>query len=323
MTPPTPRAAAPSRFASLPASAAHRRYVALARLGRSGTWRAGFALFLVLGVEQLAGAVIFEPTDFWSDLGARSFAVGVLLANLAIIGSGWLGFALAGVLLLGRPLSTMLGADAALFWRGVLWGGGLIGATGLLSLAVGAAAGWPIAAQAPPPAFAAGLFGLGAALVILQAGAEELMFRGFIAQEIARRARHPLFWAVLPGAAFGLLHLDPTQPAAERWDFAISAALFAFAMSYATWRTGSLGFAIGYHVVNNWFALLIVAEPHPYAASLALFIRDPLAGGASTALELGALVALVAALEVPVSPVRRALGIGRLNQPPQSPVRSQ
>ncbi|MEM0945682.1 MAG: CPBP family intramembrane glutamic endopeptidase, partial [Pseudomonadota bacterium] len=44
------------------------------------------------------------------------------------------------------------------------------------------------------------------ALVVVQAGGEELIFRGYLQQQLAARSRNPLIWLVLPSILFWLLH---------------------------------------------------------------------------------------------------------------------
>lgn len=94
-------------------------------------------------------------------------------------------------------------------------------------------------------------------LILIQTTSEELLFRGYLQQQLAARFRSRAVWMVLPSALFAALHWDPTT-GSNSW--LILAATFAFGMIAAdlTEQTGSLGAAMGLHFINNVLALLIV-----------------------------------------------------------------
>lgn len=95
-------------------------------------------------------------------------------------------------------------------------------------------------------------------LILIQVSAEELVFRGYLQQQLAARFNSRLIWMVLPSALFASLH----------WDAGLGHNLLpvlglTFVMGLVaadlTEKTGSLGAAIGLHFANNIFALLIVS----------------------------------------------------------------
>jgi membrane protease YdiL (CAAX protease family) len=94
-------------------------------------------------------------------------------------------------------------------------------------------------------------------MILLQSGAEELLFRGFLQQQLGARFGAPLIWMVVPSALFALLHYDPITFG----DFAIYPMIWAFAFGLIaadlTARSGNLGAAIALHFCNNVFALLL------------------------------------------------------------------
>ena len=96
-------------------------------------------------------------------------------------------------------------------------------------------------------------------LIALQTGAEELLFRGYLQQQLAARFASPLIWAVLPSLVFGALHFAPSEAGGNAWLVAGAAGLFGLLAADLTARTGSLGAAWGFHFANNVVALLIVA----------------------------------------------------------------
>lgn len=75
------------------------------------------------------------------------------------------------------------------------------------------------------------------ALVFIQATAGELMFRGYLLQQLEVRSRHWMIWAALPSFLFGLVCYALVK------------------------RSGSLWPAVGLHVtINLVFLLLVGAE---------------------------------------------------------------
>ena len=98
-------------------------------------------------------------------------------------------------------------------------------------------------------------------LLLLQVAAEEIVFRGYLLQQLAARFRSRWIWLVLPAALFGYLHFNPAENGANAWLVAFNTGLFGLIAADLTARSGNLGAAIALHFVNNLFALLIVALP--------------------------------------------------------------
>lgn len=93
---------------------------------------------------------------------------------------------------------------------------------------------------------------LAACLVLLQTGAEEVVFRGYLMQQLAARFKNPLIWFVLPPVAFGLLHYDTTMYGGIAWGVVIGVTLTGLAWADLTRVTGNLGAAWGWHFMNNF-----------------------------------------------------------------------
>lgn len=96
-------------------------------------------------------------------------------------------------------------------------------------------------------------------LLFIQISAEELIFRGFLQQELAARFPSPMIWLLVPSLVFGALHWDTEQFGPNAWLLVAGTALFGLFAADVTARTGNLGAAIGLHFVNNFFALFITA----------------------------------------------------------------
>lgn len=113
------------------------------------------------------------------------------------------------------------------------------------------------------------------AVLLIQTGAEELLYRGYLQSQIAARFPHPAAWLILPNVAFAVVHWnnggDPVQSA----QYVTWAFLFGVAASDLTARTGSLGAAIGFHLANNAFAFLLFAEAEGPDSGLALMLFKP------------------------------------------------
>ncbi|WP_284163847.1 type II CAAX endopeptidase family protein [Frigidibacter sp. SD6-1] len=94
--------------------------------------------------------------------------------------------------------------------------------------------------------------------ILVQVTAEELVFRGYLMQELAARFRSPLVWAGLSSLLFGLGHYQPGAYGANAWPIVLWATLFGLAAADLTARTGTLGAAIGLHFANNLAAFLFI-----------------------------------------------------------------
>jgi membrane protease YdiL (CAAX protease family) len=94
------------------------------------------------------------------------------------------------------------------------------------------------------------------ALVFIQAGGEELFFRGYVMQQLAARFRNPVIWAFLPSFVFGLSHVFNGVSIEHSSYYVISTALFGLTAAATVWRTGGLSVAIGMHVSTNVLGFL-------------------------------------------------------------------
>ncbi|MEM9247368.1 MAG: type II CAAX endopeptidase family protein [Pseudomonadota bacterium] len=108
--------------------------------------------------------------------------------------------------------------------------------------------------------------------LLLQIGAEELFFRGYLQQQLAVRFASRVVWMWIPSIVFALLHASPG--AGDNLPLVLLAA-FTFAMVAAdlTERTGSLGAAMGIHLGNNFFGMFVTSAAGSISG-LALFVSD-------------------------------------------------
>ncbi|WP_240758196.1 CPBP family intramembrane glutamic endopeptidase [Palleronia sediminis] len=113
--------------------------------------------------------------------------------------------------------------------------------------------------------------------ILVQTGAEEMLFRGYLMQQLAARFSWRLIYMILPAVLFGMLHFDPGANGSNAWAIVGSAAFFGLISADLTIATGSLGAAWGLHFANNIVAILILSTKGtitglalyltPYAAS--------------------------------------------------------
>lgn len=264
---------------------AHSAFIAPAR-PKSELWRlfvglgvaffvylALMTLIIAIGVIFSAGPEVFAQMAVWSEAGSigpspierglseigggrTPFATLVILATfLGMVG----GVLVAGLVVHKRGLATMMGPPELLWRHGRL--AALI-AAGVLLLS-----GF-LAPSLNPEAnlgFSAWLSVLPAALllILIQTGAEEILFRGYIQQQLAARFSSPVIWMVLPSVLFAAGHYSPAQYGDNAALVAVAAGLFGLFAADLTARTGSIGAAWGLHFANNAIAIVLVSLEGP------------------------------------------------------------
>ncbi len=284
-------------------------FLRAARRGRRALWRT------LLGALALFGAVLFAATLGVSLLGAlqpTNLDAAFVFLSLASLAAAIPALALILPALHRRGFWSLFGPSARRFWRGVAAGFLAVLAALLLfgaeMIFLGVeeltlkqpVADWRLLALAAVP------------LIFLQASAEELAFRGYLLQQLAARCRSPLIWALAPSLLFGALHYAPEGPSAdaraEALAIAGSAAAFGLLAAYLTWRTGSLGAAVGLHVANNLVAILLIDQTGGDAlGALALFALPTPPIAELLFSEALFFLLIVALFELPYSPVRALL----------------
>ncbi len=238
------------------------RFVAPAR-SRPQLWRlfAGFGLIVagyVLGfLMVLAGLVAtmgLGPAQVYlASLPATGGTPTLVVLMLALFAAPLLAAILAARLLHGRGPETLFGAGLlAGFARSAMIAAFVYGAvTLLLPVPFEAVPGVPL------PIFLSFL-PLALVVLLIQTGAEEVVFRGYLQSQLAARFRHPLVWMVVPALCFGLLHADPTGGPDKLW-LLLPPTLFGLIAADLTRVTGSIGAAWGLHFANNASAILLIS----------------------------------------------------------------
>lgn len=109
-------------------------------------------------------------------------------------------------------------------------------------------------------------------VLVIQVTTEEIYFRGYLQQQLAVRSSSPVLWMGLPSLIFGLSHYFNGFGPADSLLYVAWATALGLACADLTARTGTLGAAIGLHLANNAFALLIVGIEGWPSSGLALFV---------------------------------------------------
>lgn len=94
--------------------------------------------------------------------------------------------------------------------------------------------------------------------LLIQTGAEELVFRGYLQQQLAARFASPVIWMIGPSILFGLVHYAPVQLGPTTWYVVLVTGLVGLVAADLTARSGSIGMAWGLHFANNFVAIMIV-----------------------------------------------------------------
>ncbi|SDW08320.1 CPBP family intramembrane glutamic endopeptidase [Roseicitreum antarcticum] len=212
------------------------------------SWMAlmGVGLWLIHGSEGLEQRLAQTVTG--------STPVGLLMLLASFAGMA-LGVFAAVRWLHRRPIASLFGR-APVVLRDFCLGAGVMGAIALAGLlllpdlgARAAAVSWQVWLAFLPLA----LLGL-----MLQTGTEELLFRGYIQQQLAARFASPVIWMIGPSVLFGMVHYAPDVMGPTTWYVVLVTGFFGLVAADLTRRSGSIGLAWGLHLANNFVAIMIV-----------------------------------------------------------------
>ena len=243
---------------------AHERLVASARR-RPELWRILGGLLLVATVALAANALLWGllrrlMPGYWDAealAGNRPGAMLVVLGGFIFV---TLGVAVAARVLHDRRLRDVTGppAEAARQFRQVLRLLLLLGAVVMVLPPYDMGA--PLLPNLPLSRW---LLLLPASLlaVLIQTSAEEILFRGYLQQQLAARFRAPLVWAGVPSLLFAAGHFMPDEAGANAPVVMAWAGLFGLLMADPTARAGTLGPAIAVHLFNNVTSMLVFSVP--------------------------------------------------------------
>ncbi|MDO5605298.1 MAG: CPBP family intramembrane metalloprotease [Paracoccus sp. (in: a-proteobacteria)] len=96
--------------------------------------------------------------------------------------------------------------------------------------------------------------------LVVQVTAEEVVFRGYIQQQMAARFGTRGAWLVFPSILFAALHVAPDKTLLVNVETLFLITLMALAMADLTARAGNLGPALAVHLINNIWAVLLISD---------------------------------------------------------------
>lgn len=139
--------------------------------------------------------------------------------------------------------------------------------------------------------------------ITIQATTEEVIYRGYLQQQVAVYMPNKIAWMGIPSVLFGISHYWNGYGPSEGVFFVIWATFLGLACADLTNRSGNIGAAIGLHTANNLYATLFVAVEGWSGSGLALYLFpyvDPweFDYALSTLLTLPAIFEMVTALTV-------------------------
>lgn len=253
---------------------AHADFVAPART-RPALWRLVLGLILVMVVYAAGIAIIFgilvavsglEGANTWLGRMVTADTPTATLLVLATFVGMALGPLLAARLLHRRPMSTLFGPRPRLlrhFAIAAVICGALNGLTALIPVSFSPVLNLDLALWVS-------FLPLALVGILIQTGAEELLFRGYIQSQLAARFASPLAWMILPSALFAVLHYQPSIMGENAWIVVAAVFLYAICAADLTAKTGTIGAAWGFHFSNNAIAILFLALDGPLSG-LALY----------------------------------------------------
>ena len=273
-------------------------YLDATSLGRDSAWRSvigAVAVFAVWELSGMAGAAGADALASRLRLPAPYDVMlrlsGAFLASVGLVGALWL----VQRALHGRTLRSLVTFGPRASWKRMLTGAGVWAAILALTEAIGALAdpsAYRLTIQPGP--LAVSLLTV-VPLIALQAVGEELYFRGYLMQALARwtRAR----WLLVPAGAllFALPHLANPEVTAGGWLAVVPYMAMGGFLTAVALHDGRLELVIGLHVANNVTAAVIVGSNGSVLAGTAPLVTT---SASSPAITLAVLAVQAAAFWV-------------------------
>jgi len=115
---------------------------------------------------------------------------------------------------------------------------------------------------------------LGGFFIIIQSMTEEVIYRGYLTQQLAVYRPQRWVWVWIPSLIFGVSHYFNGYGPADGLVNVIWATCLGLACVDLTERTGNIGAAIGLHAANNLYATLFIGIEGWPNSGLALFLVE-------------------------------------------------
>lgn len=227
---------------------------------RSQWWRLVLGIIVVATVTVVFSAVVFGTSTAWVDV--FEIVRSTTPLAMAILFISFLGthIGLIAVLLLlhNRGYGSLLGPDRRVVMQNFVIGFFVVVPVFLFSILIVLVEPYFLPETMVPPvetrAFAEWISWTPVAvvLILIQVTAEEMVFRGYLLQQLRARSRSFWIYAFIPSLLFGMLHYDPqTFGETNAVLYVLMTTIFGLVGCVVTLKTGNLGAMIGVHYAIN------------------------------------------------------------------------
>ena len=93
-------------------------------------------------------------------------------------------------------------------------------------------------------------------VIFIQVSAEEMLFRGYLLQQLRARFESYWIWAVIPSILFGIAHCDFSTFENNTYLYILNASIFGVLASILTAQSNNISYALGMHFINNVLGVL-------------------------------------------------------------------
>jgi membrane protease YdiL (CAAX protease family) len=93
-------------------------------------------------------------------------------------------------------------------------------------------------------------------VIFIQVSAEEVLFRGYLLQQLRARFRSYWIWAIIPSFLFGIAHYDFSTFENNTFIYMLNAFVFGVLASILTVQSNNISYALGMHFINNIIGVL-------------------------------------------------------------------
>jgi len=250
-----------------------------------------FALLYVIFIVAIGVGLFFLRENMSVDSGYNMMPVVIagetIFATFAMLGMVGLMIPplwLVMRLVYKRPLSSLLGPNRRINWR--MWGiaVGIMFAFGAIDAGITFATK-DVSQQMPVPQWLMWMMPA-AVILFIQTTAEELVFRGYLQQQLAARFQSRWIWMVLPSVLFGLGHFSPDTFGDNALLVVANALVMGLIAADLTARLGNLSAAMGLHFANN-FIIMEIMNMKGQLSGVSLFLFEADLKSTSTGMAMG------------------------------------
>ena len=93
-------------------------------------------------------------------------------------------------------------------------------------------------------------------VIFIQVSAEEVLFRGYLLQQLRARFCSYWIWVIIPSFLFGIAHYDFSTFENNTFIYMLNAFVFGVLASILTVQSNNISYALGMHFINNIIGVL-------------------------------------------------------------------